>query len=575
MKRDIGALSSGHYDVIVVGGGIFGACAAWEAAFRGLSVALMERGDFSQATSANHLKMIHGGIRYLQHVDLKRVRESSSERSAFLRIAPHLARPLPIIVPTYGHGIKGREFLGAGFLAYDVLTADRNRHIPDPARRIPRGRFMSREEALKQFPGLKKDGLTGAGVFSDGQMYNPPRIALSFIQSAVNKGAVVANYVEAVNLLQSGSTIVGVEAKDVLTGDRFEVRGSVVLNAAGPWADRLLKQTLGISLDPQPTFSRDLAFICTRSVNRDYGFACQTRTADADAIFERGGRHLFIVPWRDRTLIGVWHVVYEGDPDKITASEQELEGFINEVNDAYPSFNLNPDDISLVLTGLTLFGEKDDQGVARISFGKRSLLIDHARSDNIDGLITLIGVRATEGRSLPRKALDLVFKKLGKKSPVSKTDKTPIHGGDMECFDDIVAQLINDPPFDLQEGVLRALVHNYGTQYPRVLEYAAGNPRLAETLERSTVLKAEVVHAVRDEMAHRLSDVVLRRTDLGTAGPPAERALQECAELTGAELGWNAPRTQAELGEMKTVFSQKSRFKNYAPADNTNRNTHS
>ena len=196
MKRNIAALCGQRYDLVVVGGGIFGVCCAWDAVQRGLSVALVERGDFAQATSANHFKIAHGGLRYLQHADVHRIRESSHERSALLRIAPHLNYPLPVVIPTYGHGIKGKEILRAGFLLYDLLTSDRNRGIRDPKRRIPPGSFLSRSEALDLFPGLSKNNLTGAAIFSDGQIYNPPRLALSFLRSATDGGCNAANYAE-------------------------------------------------------------------------------------------------------------------------------------------------------------------------------------------------------------------------------------------------------------------------------------------------------------------------------------------------------------------------------------------
>ena len=185
MKRDLSRLADREFDLVVIGGGIFGACAAWDAAQRGLSVALIERGDFCGATSANHLKMVHGGIRYLQHGDIYRLRQSSGERRAFLRIAPHLVRPLPVVIPTYGNGMKGKTVLRLGMGVYDLLTADRNRGIADPARHIPPGSSIGRGDVLRMFPGLPTRGLTGAGVFCDGQIYNPPRLVFAILQSAV------------------------------------------------------------------------------------------------------------------------------------------------------------------------------------------------------------------------------------------------------------------------------------------------------------------------------------------------------------------------------------------------------
>ena len=315
MNRDLREMARKEYDLVVIGGGIFGVCAAWDAAHRGLSVALVEKKDFSNATSANHLKMVHGGIRYLQHGDVYRIRESSRERSALLKIAPHLVRPLPVIIPTYGHGIKGKGILGAGMFLYDLLTMDRNRGITDPDRQIPQGRFLSRREVLDIFPGLEKDGLTGGAVFCDGQMHNPPRLALSFLRAATEAGADAANYLEVRSFLRKGSRVTGVGVRDALTGETFDIRGKVVLNAAGPWAASLIEAGLGLQLSPPPVFSRDVCFVVRRSLSERYALACQTRTRDADAVVSRGGRHLFVAPWRGYTLVGVWHMVHRRGPD--------------------------------------------------------------------------------------------------------------------------------------------------------------------------------------------------------------------------------------------------------------------
>ena len=257
MKRDIAALDKKEYDLIVIGGGIFGICAVWDAALRGLSVALLERGDFSHATSANSFKLVHGGIRYLQHADIARVRESSRERSVLLRIAPHLVHPLPIIMPTYGNGMRGKETLRIGLLLYDILTFDRNRGIRDPKRRIPPGRIISRQECLEVFPHLEHQGLTGAAVFYDAQMYNPTRLALAFLKSAVEAGVDAANYVQVTEFIRDRNRVIGVKAEDTLTGNDLEIRGKVVVNAAGPWAYRLLNRSLGVRPSSSPSFSRD------------------------------------------------------------------------------------------------------------------------------------------------------------------------------------------------------------------------------------------------------------------------------------------------------------------------------
>jgi glycerol-3-phosphate dehydrogenase len=559
MKRNLNDLCRKEHDVIVVGGGIFGACAAWDASLRGLKVALVEKNDFSHATSANHLKMVHGGIRYLQHGDVYRVRESCRERTALLKIAPHLVSPLPIMMPTYGWGKRGKAVLGAGVSLYDLLTLDRNRGISDSSRRIPRGRLVTREEVRNAFPAIDPDGLTGAALFCDAQMYNPPRLALSFVRSAAENGAAVANHVEVTGFLRNGACVAGVSATDLLGREELEIRGKVVLNAAGPWAARLLEGGLGLRLKPKPVFSRDVCFVVSRRISEKYALACQTRSRDADAILSRGGRHLFLAPWRGHTLVGVWHGVYEGSPDRVAVSQEELQAFLDETNAAYPGLSLGLKDVTMVNAGLILFAEHRG-GASDIRFGKRSLLIDHEPEHRIGRLITLIGVRATTARGMAKKAVDLAFRKLGVPTAPSRTDTTPVFGGRIERFDRFMEQAVAARPFGLDRELMEGIVRNYGCEYPAVLGYVEGDAGLAGRITGSSVLRAEVLHAVREEMAGTLGDVVFRRTDLGTGCDPGKAALLECARLMAAEMGWDEARiadevsgVEKELGRHRAV----------------------
>lgn len=552
MQRDLAALGGPQYDVLIVGGGIFGVCAAWDAALRGLAVALIERADFAGATSANSFKIVHGGIRYLQHADLVRLRSSCKERSAFLRIAPHLVSPLPIVIPTYGRWINGKTALGAGLWLYELLTLDRNRDIRDAARRIPAPRFIGRKALLEMYPGLHSTGLTGGALFYDGQMYNPPRLGLSFLQSAVGRGAVAANYVEADQLLRRGEQVIGVQARDRLSGERFSILAKTVLNAAGPWAESLLSKGPAIEVRPG-TYSRDACFVVRRRLSGPYGLAVQGRTRDPDAVVGRAARHLFLVPWREYTLVGVWHKVYAGDPDTVGVTEDELESFIEEINWAYPALNLSPRDIMTVNTGLVPFGE-NRPGAVDLRYGKRSRLIDHERLHGVKGLVTLIGIRYTMGRADAARAVDLIVQKLGAKASRPATDKIPIHGGDIPSFDALLSEAQRDGSLGLGEATLRAVLQSYGSRYKDVLRHADADSRLGATIGESTVLKAQVIHAVRKEMAMKLADVVLRRTELASAGHPGSEALHTCAVLMAAELGWNNERIASELRELETAF---------------------
>ena len=552
MQRDLSALQSGEFDVVVVGGGIFGICIAWDAASRGLSVALLERGDFAHAASANCFKMVHGGIRYLQHGDLPRIRESSAERRALLRIAPHQVAPLPILIPTERALMKSKAVLQAGFFAYELATADRNRGISDPRNHIGRAKGLSKQQCLELFPGLAPDHVTGGVLFHDGQMYNPARLALSILKSAVDAGAIAANYAGSVGLLRSNGRVIGVEAKDTLSGASFEVRGRIVVNAAGGWAQGVLNEHDDRMMpSPKMTFSRDTAMVLKRRLTPGIALAVQGGTSDPDARFSRGNRHLFMVPWRDKTLLGVWHGVHEGNPDDYPVTQSEIESYLTEFNASYRLDDpLTLDDVALVQAGLVLFGENAG-GAVNLSYGKRSRIVDHAEEHGVEGLLTVVGVRYTTARGVATKTVDIVFGKQGLKGPRSLTASTPVHGGDLVSFEELEASAKRNGLGPIAMESASALLRNHGTDYPAVLGLD-GDP--GRRIAGSHVLAAEVIHAVRREMAVTLSDVVFRRTELGTAGNPGDDALEETARIMAMEMGWTDDKRNTEIGVARAGF---------------------
>jgi glycerol-3-phosphate dehydrogenase len=377
-------------------------------------------------------------------------------------------------------------------------------------------------------------------------MYNPPRIALSFLRAAVQRGTDAANYVETVGFLRSSGRVLGIQAKDILENHSFEIRGRCVLNAAGPWAHRLLESGLNLRLPNRPTFSRDLALVVNRSLSHDCAIAFSTGSKDSDSLVDRGGRHLFAVPWRDYMLIGVWHKVYTAPPEDIIV--------VKEVNRAYPGIGVRPDEISLINTGLTLFGEEGQQSSESMSFGKRSMLIDHESTHGLKDLVTLIGVRATTARGMASRAMDLIMSKMGVPNKKSDTENTPIYGGEIESFDQAVKSIIANHSSDITDLQARCLVSNYGSQWPAVLKYANEDPSLFKTVGKSSTLKTEVIHAVRDEMAVHLSDVLFRRTDLGTGRMPTKPELETCARLMANELGWDQEEAETEIESVGKTF---------------------
>ena len=553
MLRDIKLLAEREYDLVIIGGGIFAACAAWDATLRGLSVALIEKQDFGAGTSANSFKFIHGGIRYLQHADIIRLKSSCRERSAMLRIAPHLVQPMPVLIPTYGHGTSGKIFLGIGMLLYDLLTLGRNRGIRDPQRQIRWTRFFNKREVLSEYPDLDQDGLTGATMFSDAQMYNPTRLVLAFIKSAVGRGAQAANYVEAKNLIRDGNRVTGVQVIDRISNERIDIKAKVVLNAAGPWSDWLLEKALPETKLQKNVYSRDACFVIKRRFNSPCAIAVQGRTKDPDALLSRPARHLFLVPWRDYTLVGVWHVVWKQRPEQVTVKEDEVQSFIDEINWACPKLNLETRDVCMWNAGLVPFGD-NEEGADNLSYGKRSHFIDHKESDNLDNLVTLIGIRYTTARGDSAKAIDLICTKLGIRGRNTTTETTPVAGGDIADFEALVQQVYQQQSLGLTEDCVRALVHNYGTEVDKVIDIAAQDKSLAVTLGDTQVLKAEIKYAVEKEMAFSLADVVFRRTDLATGSNPGVPALKECASIMSTLLAWDEQEIQVQLDEVLQRF---------------------
>jgi glycerol-3-phosphate dehydrogenase len=475
VRRDPSALAAGELDVVVIGGGIHGAAAAWDATQRGLTVALVERNDFGAGVSWNSLKTIHGGLRYLQKADLVRLRESVRERRAFLRIAPALVRPLRFVVPTYGHGLSGREAFAIGLRINDWLTRDRNEDLPEAAW-IPAGRTVSPSEARDLVPGLEARGLTGAGMWSDAQATSTERLTLAFVHAAADAGARVANHAEAVDLLRSGERVWGVVVRDELTGQTLEIRARLVLNAAGPGADEVQSRA-GVRREPAPLL-RARNLVLDRRPSLPHGVGAKSR-----------GRYLFLVPWAGRTLVGTDYQPAEAPP-------RDPRDFLAEAAEAFPWASLAGSRVTLVHEGLVP-GRGGAGGLAT-----RPRLHDHQAEDGLRGLVSLQGVKYTTARAVAERAVNLVLRRLAR--PVV-TCRTAI------------------------------------TLLPR-----------ACALEGD--LEAKTLQAVREEMALTLADAVLRRLDLGTAGPPSPADLDVVSGVMARELGWDGARTRREREALALAY---------------------
>jgi len=557
MQRDLKELANTPFDLVVIGGGIYGAFSAWDAAMRGLSVALIDRGDFGGATSFNSLRIIHGGLRYVQHLDFRRMRQSIRERATLLRIAPHLIRPLPCLVSTCGHLKRGRELISLALRINDLIGFDRNRGQP-LEKYLPDSHTISREECLRLVPGLRREALTGGAVWFDAQIRNSERLVLSVIHSAVNAGTRAANHVEAIGFLLDDSRVVGVKVRDNLTGDLFEVRAKVVLNASGPWVDQVVER-LGRCRRYRPMrWSRAVNLVVRREIFPDHavGLWSQRGSGGGDRTGKGSSRLLLIVPWRGYSLIGTSHTPHPDAPDDFHVTRAEVSELLEEINAAYPPASIRPDDVSFFLGGLLpMEGARDDG--RDVILVKRYRICDHMEEDGVEGLISVIGVKLTTARDVAQRAIDRVFRKLGKEPPACRTADVPIHGGETGPFEDYQAsELRRDPLRRLDPEISRRLVCAHGSAYPDVLKLVDSVPGGEKALTPSSkIVRGEALFSVREEMARKLSDLIMRRFGLGMLGDPGDRLLNACADLMGDELGWNFDRKEREIRETKATFT--------------------
>jgi glycerol-3-phosphate dehydrogenase len=555
MKRDLVRLSEDVYDLLVIGGGIYGVCVAWDAILRGLSVALVDKGDFGNATSYNTLGIIHGGLRYIQSGNIRRARLSLYEQMAFMRIAPHLIHPLPFLIPTYGHFLRGKELLFLVIQVYNLIGFDRNRFM-DTLQLLPSGYTLSREECIKEIHGIDSNGLTGGVIFYDCQIYSPARLILAIAKSASMAGANLANYVRVEELLKEGNRVVGAKVKDVIGGEYFRIHAKIVVNTSGPWLNCVMS-----SLSPkEPFFSHGLSkafnLLTRNQLTNKYalGIYSNRPCVETKDLLKRGSRYLFFTPWQNRCLIGTAHLSYDSVPDSLGINKRDIQTFIDEINLAHPAASLKLEDVVYAFGGL-LPTVGSNSGDVRLSTEYK--ICDHMIEHGVDGLISVVGVKFTEARYVAEKVVDLVFKKLGRASPESTTAVTPVYGGNIERFSDFLSEEIKKRKKIMNSDIVRNLIYHYGSAYTEILRYIKGNTDSNDPIiEQSAVAGAEIIHGIREEMAQRLSDIVFRRTNVYLDGKEFREKLTSYAEIMSNELKWSRERTVAELAGVESTLTQ-------------------
>ncbi len=510
-----------HYDLAVVGGGIHGAAVAWEAVSRGLSVVLLEGGDFASGASANSLKIIHGGLRYLQHLDFRRARESAAEQLRLGRLAPHLIRPLPCVMPTYREFAKSRLAVGLGLKLYRYLVNGSERDAV-----VGGGdRLITVEELYRLVPARLGKAITGGALWHDAQVYNSERLVIEFIMSARSRGADTVNYARVEQAYADAGRVRRLRCRDALTDRSYEIACSSVVYATGAYG-RDLDGGLGTH------FMRAVNLILPVPWGRHaLGVAVPAGRAARSA----ATRLLFFVPWRERTMVGTWY--FPDQPslgDRIT--EQELSTCLADVRSVIDDGRFDGDSIDSIHVGRLPI--RPGSGPAELR--ERFEICGPQCSNGPRDAYWLIGTKYTTARQAAAQAVEEVMRDaLGR----SATDPPPdqrLDAGSMHSFLSYLEATQSEFDDRLRPDVVYRLVRNYGKKTEVILRYAEQRPELFAPIPGApATIKAELDYVVEHEMAYCLDDVLCRRTDLATLKRPHPDTVVYCREQMSNRYAWD------------------------------------
>ncbi len=506
INRNTNLLQDTRFDLVIVGGGIQGCGIARDAALRGLKVALLEKGDFAQATSSASSKLVHGGLRYLEHFRFGLVRESLHERQILLRTAPHLVRPLPFLVPLYDHSPHGKWKLRAGLTLYDMLARG---GVTSKKERLPAHKWLSAPEVIKLEPRLNPTGLHGAFLYYDAQM-NDARLVLENAIGARESGAMVYNQVEVEALLERSQRVVGVRARDLRSGQPLNIEAQLVVNAAGPWYGNV-QQMQQLSAPRRVRWSRG-SHLIVPSLTRSHALLLNAKS---------DGRVFFVMPWKGHSLLGTTEVEHTDSLDAVHATPAEIRYLLEETGHFVNNANLTAEDVVASFAGVRALHADSKETLGEVSRASQI----HLESP---GLLGVLGGKYTTYRAVSEKVVDRCLRILERSHMNEATTATqPLPGGDIPDMSAYfaMAEGILVKRYNVEPPSLRYLLGTYGTRHDRILKLIDEDPSRAEPLESGRpFLRAELVYAVREEMATCLDDILWRRTYRGHLGPLSDEA---------------------------------------------------
>jgi glycerol-3-phosphate dehydrogenase len=538
MERIFNNIKTNHFDVIVIGGGITGASVAYEAASRGLSVAVFEKGDFGEATSAATSKLIHGGLRYLKNLEFGLVRESLTERRVWQNIAPNFVYPIPFMVPTYNNLKSNKIFLFLGMFLYDILSFDKG-WTWDKSKKLPLHKTIGSKSTLEKEQCLKKNGLTGSSIYYDCQSINPERLTLSVLKSALAHGAQAANHAKVCSFLRDNGRVIGVKVEDLTNGMEHSFTSDITINCAGPWADIVLNTACNSEAEHHIRRSEGIHIITKK--------LCNTH---AVTVMTKNRRHIMLIPWRGHSLIGTTDKEYTGNPDNYRVSKESVQELINDLNENYGCDKIDYNDVIYTYGGLRPL--VDDQTEGSYESSRKYEIFDNAK-EGLSGLLTIEGGKYTTSRKLACQAMKKVGAKLGRTLKKSTTNRNFLVGCEINDMNQFLISLHNQYK-DFSSSTIDYLGMNYGTECHELFRLAMKDKRLAQMVSKDGEILAEVVYAIKNEMALSLTDILFRRTGIGTLGYPGDTVFNSVVSLAREHLFWDEEKTQTEISIAMKFF---------------------
>lgn len=526
-------LASHEFDVLVIGGGITGCGVARDAALRGLSVALVEQNDFASGTSSRSSRLIHGGVRYLEHGQLHLVFESSAERRRLLRLAPHLVRPLEFTWPVYAGSRIRRWKLGAGLMLYDALSLFRN---------VGRHHRLSSRAVLEHEPALQREGLLGGARYYDAAT-NDSRLTLANAIGAAEAGALTMNHAAVTALIPENGRVAGATVRDCLTDTSCNVRARVVVNATGPWSDVL--RHLDGETGPAVRGSKGAHIAVPRERIGNHNALTLISPVD--------GRVLFVLPAEEHAIVGTTDTYTSASPDDVRATREDIAYLLAAVNSFFPAASLTHDDVVSAWAGIRPLVPAAGETPGAVSR-------EHAISTSTRGLVSITGGKLTTYRVMAADVMTIVLAALNRPSSPDRTKSMPLPGGDFNSLDALIvdaARVTND------STLARHLVTAYGSRWSRVwseINQLGGGESIADGLPYTI---GELRYSVREEMAYTLADLLIRRTHIAYDTRDHGVAASEKSAMALSEVfGWDDSARRAAIAAYSTeaarVFSVDS-----------------